>query len=103
MLDYAIVSDLFISYTVNPGLYTAFQELKDYRERYEGRGTTLISARIFYNITEKASLGIVGNNLLNITYADRPGYLGQPINFNARFSYAFTGKNKVKKVKEAAE
>lgn len=96
-VDYAFVSDLFTSPTLNPDLYPAFQELKDYRERYDGRGTTLLSARIFYNFTEKASLGIVGNNLLNLTYADRPAYLGQPLNFNARFSYKFTGQNRDKK------
>ena len=96
-VDYAFVSDLFTSPTLNPDLYPAFQELKDYRERFDGRGTTLLSARIFYNFTEKASLGIVGNNLLNLTYADRPAYLGQPLNFNARFSYKFTGQNRDKK------
>jgi outer membrane receptor protein involved in Fe transport len=93
-IDYAFVSDLFTSPTLNPGLYSAFQELKDFRERYEGRGTTLLSARIFYNFSDKASLGLIGNNLLNLTYADRPGYLGQPLNFNARFSYTFTGEKR---------
>ncbi len=93
-IDYAFVSPIFAAQ------YPAFQELIDYRERYDGRGTTLIGARIFYNITDKASLGIIGNNLLNLTYTDRPGYLGQPINFNARFSYKFAGKNRVKKEKE---
>lgn len=95
-IDYAFVSDLFTSPILNPGLYPAFQELKDFRERYEGRGTTLLSARIFYNFSDKASLGLIGNNLLNLTYADRPGYLGQPLNFNARFSYTFTGEKRNK-------
>jgi iron complex outermembrane receptor protein len=99
-IDYAFTSNTFTQEITNPDLFGAFQELKDFRERYEGRGTTLLSARIIYRFTEKASLGIVGNNLLNLTYADRPGLLGQPINFNARFSYAFTGKSKVRKEKE---
>ncbi|MEZ4979524.1 MAG: TonB-dependent receptor [Chitinophagales bacterium] len=96
-VDYAFVSPLFA------GQYEAFQALVDYRAKYEGRGTTLLGARMIFNITEKASLGLIGQNLLNLTYADRPGYLGQPINFTARFSYSFTGKNRVKKEKETVE
>lgn len=96
-IDYAFVSPLFTSQ------FDAFQALVDFRAKYEGRGTTLLGARMIFNITEKASLGLIGQNLLNLTYADRPGYLGQPINFTARFSYAFTGKNKVKKEKEEVE
>ena len=96
-VDYAFVSPLFA------GQYEAFQALVDYRAKYEGRGTTLLGARMIFNITEKASLGLIGQNLLNLTYADRPGYLGQPINFTARFSYSFTGKYRVKKEKETVE
>ncbi|MFT5305673.1 MAG: hypothetical protein ACI89M_001186, partial [Chitinophagales bacterium] len=97
-IDYAFVSDLFLLAEGSLGT-SAFSALKEFRTENEGRGTTLLSARIIYHFTEKASLGIIGNNLLNLTYADRPAYLGQPLNFNARFSYKFTGKNRDKKVK----
>ncbi len=98
-IDYAFVSDLFLLAEGSLGT-SAFSALKEFRTENEGRGTTLLSARIIYHFTEKASLGLIGNNLLNLTYADRPAYLGQPLNFNARFSYKFTGKNRDKKVKD---
>jgi outer membrane receptor protein involved in Fe transport len=98
-IDYAFVSDIFTTEATAGELAPAFKELKDFRERYDGRGTTLLSARMSYNFTEAISLSLIGNNLLNQTYADRPGLLGQPINFAARFSYGFTGKAKDKKVK----
>lgn len=94
-IDYAFVGTLFTTPAIAGT--EAFLALKEFREKFEGRGTTLLSARIIYNFTDKASLALVGNNLLNLTYADRPGLLGQPINFNARFSYAFTGKKKERK------
>jgi iron complex outermembrane receptor protein len=96
-IDYAFVSPIFASQ------FPAFQALVDFNKKYDGRGTTLLSARMIYNFNDKASLGLIGNNLLNLTYADRPGFLGQPINFSARFSYTFAGKNRVKNTKEETE
>lgn len=87
-VDYAFVSETFIGF--EPFINTqAFSGVRDYRERFDGRGTTILSARVFYNFSDRARLGVVGDNLLNQFYVDRPGYPGQPINFTARFSYTF--------------
>lgn len=67
----------------------AFSALKAFREKYDGRGTTLIDARIAYNFTEHAKMAIVGKNLLNLNYDIRPTYLGDPMSFAFQFSYRF--------------
>lgn len=72
----------------------AFSYLREFREENEGQATTLLSLRMTYNFSEDAALTLIGNNLLNQTYSDRPGVLGQPINFAARFSYTFKGNSK---------
>lgn len=92
-IDYAFVSDLFISFESQLGT-EAFSALRSFREQYSGRGTTLLSLRLMYNFTENASLTLQGNNLLNLTYTDRPALPGQPLNFTARFSYKFLGEKK---------
>ncbi len=92
-IDYSFVSPLFI--LTEPSLGTqAFSALKSYREKYDGRGATILGARVIFNFNEKASIAVIGDNLLNMTYANRPAMLGEPINFSARFTYRFKGKKK---------
>lgn len=67
----------------------AFSALKSFREKYDGRGTTLLDARIAFNFTENAKLSLVGKNLLNLNYDIRPTYLGNPISFAFQFNYKF--------------
>lgn len=67
----------------------AFSALKAFREKYDGRGTTLLDARIAYNFTEHAKIALVGKNLLNLNYDIRPTYLGNPMSFAFQFSYKF--------------
>lgn len=72
----------------------AFSALVDYRKKYEGRGTTLLDARIAYNFNDHAKLSLVGKNLLNLTYSIRPTLLGDPMSFAAQFNYVFKENKK---------
>ncbi|MCB0537744.1 MAG: TonB-dependent receptor [Chitinophagales bacterium] len=67
----------------------AFSGLKAYRQKYDGRGTTLLDARIAYNFNDRAKLSLVGKNLLNLTYDIRPTLLGDPMSFALQFNYNF--------------
>jgi outer membrane receptor protein involved in Fe transport len=67
----------------------AFSGLREFREKYDGRGTTLVDARIAYRFNEQAKLALVGKNLLNLTYDIRPTYLGAPMSFAVQFNYNF--------------
>ncbi|MGB1248359.1 MAG: TonB-dependent receptor domain-containing protein, partial [Chitinophagales bacterium] len=110
-IDYLFVSELFteeIPEEIQPAVggiesiesvvnTTAFSGLKRYREKYDGRGTTLIDARIAYNFNDNAKLSLVGKNLLNLTYAIRPSLLGDPMSFALQFNYSFKGNTKKKK------
>lgn len=67
----------------------AFSGLKEFREKYDGRGTTLLDARVAYNFNDHTKFSIVGKNLLNMTYDIRPTLLGAPMSFAAQFNYTF--------------
>jgi len=71
----------------------AFSGLKEYREQYNGRGTTLIDARVAYHFNDQAKISIVGKNLLNLTYDIRPTLLGDPMSFAFQFNYNFKHKD----------
>ena len=70
----------------------AFSGLKKFRGKYDGRGTTLIDARVAYHFNDQAKISIVGKNLLNLTYDIRPTLLGDPMNFAFQFNYSFKHK-----------
>lgn len=70
----------------------AFSGLKRFREKYNGRGTTLIDARVAYRFNDRAKISIVGKNLLNLTYDVRPTLLGDPMSFVFQFNYSFKHK-----------
>jgi outer membrane receptor protein involved in Fe transport len=74
----------------------AFSALREFRDKYDGRGTTLVDARIAFRFTENAKLSLVGKNLLNLTYDIRPTYLGNPMSFAAQFNYKFKHDKKEK-------
>lgn len=52
-------------------------------------GTFLLGARMSFKPIESLKISLLGNNLLNKEYTQRPGLLEAPINFTGRVDYEF--------------
>lgn len=61
--------------------------LQGFRETHGAYDT--YSARIAYQLTEKAKLSLIMNNILNEEYSVRPGLLEAPRNFTIKADYKF--------------
>lgn len=70
-----------------PGLYI-LPGLKEYREEFN-KGTTVVDARLGYNITEHYRVGFIVNNVFNIEYSSRPGDVQAPRNFILQLQMKF--------------
>jgi len=62
--------------------------LLEYREQNQ-QGNTIVSARVGYTIKEHFRVTLVGNNLLNAEYSNRPGLIEAPRNVSLRLDYNF--------------
>ncbi len=67
----------------------AFSGLKEWRERFNGRGTTQIDLRIAYNFTPTLKLAVIAKNILNMEYMERPAELQDPTNIVFQFNWQF--------------
>ena len=60
--------------------------IKEFRQEHDG-GTTVIDARIIYNVTDNSSVSFIVKNLTNLEYALRPALIDAPRNFTIKYSH----------------
>ena len=63
-------------------------ELDSYR-RTQRKGNTIIDLRTSYQLTEAIRITGTVNNLLNLEYQTRPGWVMPPRNYNLRVNFTF--------------
>lgn len=68
---------------------TAFSGLKEWRERFDGRGTTLIDLRVAYRFKELMKVALIAKNILNLEYVQRPAEIEAPANITLQLSWEF--------------
>jgi len=62
--------------------------VKNFRDNNQN-GYTLLEARLGYDFNEHAKITLIGKNLTNIAYSDRPGLLKEPRSLTFRFDAKF--------------
>lgn len=67
----------------------AFSGLKEWRERFDGRGTTLVDLRVAYHFKELMKVALIAKNILNLEYVQRPAEIEAPASITLQLNWEF--------------
>ena len=68
---------------------TAFSGLREWRDRFDGRGNTIIDLRVIYRIKEWMKMALIAKNILNLEYVQRPAEIKEPASLTFQLTWEF--------------
>lgn len=87
-----VALNMFTPYKRIDGTFIVFAELidgiDDFVTRYN-KNMFVLDARIMYNAPKNFTIGLIGRNLLNEEYSERPGTVAGPVSYTIQARYKF--------------